>query len=230
MKQEAAVPEQFASTELSPCPSRGKGPRIVYVVALFVGLYLLTLSELGIVGGIAVILYALNRLLSSRNLRGNCPYCRKPQSGLRPKSGPFSCKTCGHRLAIYGDRLADISAGMDDGTTGTRQKGTSGAITPDVIEHVEFIKRYRTSQLAGSLAVIGVLAWWLSGSGEKAIGNHIADNLSQQYVIAQRQGNMMDMCVQAGATALSYLNVHDEANYAHWKAIEDADCKAASMR
>jgi hypothetical protein len=57
----------------------------------------------------------------------------------------------------------------------------------------------------------------------------VARDSVQQYEIAKRSGNAIDVCVQAGLVSAAFLQAKDEANYASWKAIEKADCKRAGM-
>lgn len=61
------------------------------------------------------------------------------------------------------------------------------------------------------------------------IHDQVARDAAEQYDIARRQGDKIQICVQAGLVAAAYLQAKDEVNYNNWKAIEDADCASAGM-
>jgi hypothetical protein len=61
------------------------------------------------------------------------------------------------------------------------------------------------------------------------IEDQVAVDSVNQYNIAKRQGDPIQICVQAGMAAAAYLQAKDEANYRRWKAIEKADCEAAGL-
>lgn len=87
------------------------------------------------------------------------------------------------------------------------------------------------------LAIAGAGLWWWAGGGlEKQaahemskIEDQVAADSVNQYNIAKRQGDTMQICVQAGLVSAAYLQAKDEANYQHWKKIEDSDCRAAGV-
>lgn len=61
------------------------------------------------------------------------------------------------------------------------------------------------------------------------ITNQVANDAVSQYHIAKRQGDKMQVCVQAGMVSAAYLQAKDEANYTAWKDTEKADCAAAGL-
>jgi len=61
------------------------------------------------------------------------------------------------------------------------------------------------------------------------VQNQVAQDAVEQYNIAKRQGDKIQICVQAGIVSAAYLQAKDETNYQKWKAIEKAECKAAGM-
>lgn len=61
------------------------------------------------------------------------------------------------------------------------------------------------------------------------IHNKVTDDMVAQYEIAKKQGDVMQICVQAGMVSAAYLQAKDEAKYNEWKAIEKTDCKAAGI-
>ena len=52
------------------------------------------------------------------------------------------------------------------------------------------------------------------------IQDHVADDAVKEYEIAERQGDKMQMYVQAGLCAAAFLQAQDEPNYRKWKDIE----------
>jgi hypothetical protein len=91
-------------------------------------------------------------------------------------------------------------------------------------------------------AVIGIIvavgmAWFYFGGGLERqaardlnrIQTQVANDFVQQYEVAKRNGTAMDRCVRAGLVAEGFLQAKNEASYAHWKAIEKADCAAAGV-
>lgn len=61
------------------------------------------------------------------------------------------------------------------------------------------------------------------------IENKVADDAVDQYNIVKRQGDKMQICVQAGVVSFAYLQAKDENNYRRWKSIEKTDCRAAGL-
>lgn len=61
------------------------------------------------------------------------------------------------------------------------------------------------------------------------IYQQVADDAVAQYRIAERQGDKIQICVQAGFVSAAYLQAQDESNYQNWKNIEKADCGKAGI-
>jgi hypothetical protein len=61
------------------------------------------------------------------------------------------------------------------------------------------------------------------------ISQKVAADAVERYLIAKRQGDKLQTCVQAGMVSASFLQAKDEYEYTKWKAIEKADCRAAGM-
>lgn len=57
----------------------------------------------------------------------------------------------------------------------------------------------------------------------------VSSDMVAQYDIAKKQGDKMQICVQAGMVSAAYLQAKDEAKYNEWKAIEKSDCAAAGI-
>lgn len=59
--------------------------------------------------------------------------------------------------------------------------------------------------------------------------NKVDQDAIQQYQIAERNGDSIDVCVQSGFVVAAFLQAHDETNYAKWKDIERIKCRAAGL-
>ena len=74
---------------------------------------------------------------------------------------------------------------------------------------------------------------WIFGSdtdfGMQNIYDQVATDAVDQYNIAKRQGDEIQICVQASLVSAAYLQAEDEPNYRRWKAVEDVDCAAAGL-
>lgn len=61
------------------------------------------------------------------------------------------------------------------------------------------------------------------------ISKEVATDAVNQYQMTARQGNPIQLCVQAGLVVASYLQANDEPNYRRWQQIERADCARAGI-
>lgn len=91
----------------------------------------------------------------------------------------------------------------------------------------------RVQVLGGVAAVLGGIAYFTIGreaesryvaQGMADISQQVAKDAEAQYEIAKRQGDPIQVCVQAGFVSAAYLQAKDEASYVRWKATEKADC------
>lgn len=57
----------------------------------------------------------------------------------------------------------------------------------------------------------------------------VASDAIDQYNIAKKQGDAMQICVQAGMVTAALLQAKDEEHYNQWKKIEKADCRRAGV-
>jgi|ERR1035437_219781 hypothetical protein len=88
-----------------------------------------------------------------------------------------------------------------------------------------------------TLIVLGFGIWYFWGGGMdkqvqtsmQEIENKVASDAVEQYRIAERQGDKMQICVQAGFVSAAYLQAKDEANYRTWKETEKQTCAAAGL-
>lgn len=96
----------------------------------------------------------------------------------------------------------------------------------------------RVQVLAGIALALGAVAYFTLGrdaeqkyvaAGMADIHNQVATDAVAQYEIARRQGDPIQVCVQAGFVSASYLQAKDEARYVAAKATEKADCARAGM-
>ena len=89
------------------------------------------------------------------------------------------------------------------------------------------------------LIVIGsvFLIWFLFGGGldQQAatsmtnIQDKVAADAVDQYHIAEKGGDAIQICVQAGLVAAAYLQAKDEPHYLQWQQVKKADCTKAGM-
>jgi hypothetical protein len=57
----------------------------------------------------------------------------------------------------------------------------------------------------------------------------VATDAVAQYEIAQKSGDKIQICVQAGFVSAAYLQAKNEPKYLEWKGIEKTDCAAAGI-
>lgn len=101
----------------------------------------------------------------------------------------------------------------------------------------EKAKQLSGGQVIGYLVFAGVILWFFAGGGldkkvaheMQNIENQVAIDAVNQYQIAQRQGNAIQVCVQAGLVSAAYLQAKDEPNYRQWKKTESEDCSRAGV-
>ncbi len=67
------------------------------------------------------------------------------------------------------------------------------------------------------------------GCGMSYIENQVAEDAVKQYEIAKKQGDKIQICVQAGLASAAYLQAQNETKYNEWKDIEKKDCRAAGL-
>lgn len=102
----------------------------------------------------------------------------------------------------------------------------------------EKAKHLSGGQAVMSILVAAVVLWYFAGGGleKQAASNmqqiegQVAADAVKQYEIAQRQGDAIQVCVQAGLVSAAYLQAKDEANYQRWKDIEASDCRKAGIQ
>jgi hypothetical protein len=82
------------------------------------------------------------------------------------------------------------------------------------------------------LILMGGGFWYFFGGGLETstkksmddIYKQVSADAVQQYEIAKRQGDKIQICVQAGLVSAAYLQEKNESSYQQWKAIEQEDC------
>ena len=88
--------------------------------------------------------------------------------------------------------------------------------------------------------VLVIAATWIYGMGglsggttrssfEQNVYEKVSSDAVDQYNIAKRQGDPIQVCVQAGMVSAAYLQEKNESSYQQWKATEKADCARAGM-
>lgn len=99
----------------------------------------------------------------------------------------------------------------------------------------------KTSSAAGGVLAILMMAgtfWYFWGGGLQMdtskrmddVYKQVSSDSVEQYQIAKRQGDPMQICVQAGMVSATFLQQKDEASYQQWKATEKEDCIAAGLK
>ncbi len=81
------------------------------------------------------------------------------------------------------------------------------------------------------LAVVGIaiVANMSPDKIEDDIHKEVAADSIEEYDLAKKHGDKMDVCLRAGMVAESFLQAHDEVEYQKWRGIERADCKRAGL-
>ena len=77
-----------------------------------------------------------------------------------------------------------------------------------------------------SIVIMIWLFWSLFGGG---IEKKVVSDMTEQYNIAKKGNDSIQICVQAGLVASAYLQAHNETKYQEWKEIEKNDCKKAGI-
>jgi hypothetical protein len=88
-----------------------------------------------------------------------------------------------------------------------------------------------------SLILFGFGFWYFWGGdlerqaaiSMQGIENQVAADAVEEYRIAERQGDRMQICVQAGLVSAAFLQAKDESNYRNWKGTEKQRCTAAGF-
>ena len=87
------------------------------------------------------------------------------------------------------------------------------------------------------LIILLVTGWYFWGGGLTIQTEKLSDDIYkkvsadfvQQYEIAKRQGDKVQICVQAGLVADAYLQEKNEVSYRQWKETEATDCASAGI-
>ena len=69
-----------------------------------------------------------------------------------------------------------------------------------------------------------------AASTEQQVYDKVVNDAVEQYQIATRQGDKMQICVQASLVSAAYLQAKDEVNYNEWKKIEKVRCETAGIK
>jgi len=71
------------------------------------------------------------------------------------------------------------------------------------------------------------MVWYFFLGG---IQGSVASDFEEQYEVAKRGGDSIQMCVHAGIVAAAYLQAKDEQSYRRWQETERTDCRAAGVQ
>ena len=233
-KDTKTLPSHFNNTEMTPCRSRGVFPLYIYVCEFLAAIYIMTLPPYGAWVCIALMSHSLYRIANFNRFQAPCPHCQTMKHKLLKDGKSFTCKSCKHNLGIYGEKLADLDSSAKEAKLHDHQSD---------VRHKNFqannANKTPSQQAVGvvsGLLFLGML-FWLFGGGVDWHANKMLDEIKTdvaneavtQYGIADRNGNRIDKCVQAGLVTAAYLQASDEINYARWKAVRDRDCSAAGI-
>lgn len=89
-------------------------------------------------------------------------------------------------------------------------------------------KKREAEQQAETERVLRNLRNAVDGNSQSIHESVVRDAL-KQYDIAVRQGDPMQICVQAGFVTAAYLQAHDEENYRKFKEYQQVRCKIAGL-
>ncbi|WP_183560657.1 hypothetical protein [Mucilaginibacter sp. SP1R1] len=98
-------------------------------------------------------------------------------------------------------------------------------------------KKNNTAKVVISIILSIIIIWFIFGGGEvklasqqlNEIQNKVAQDAVDQYEIAKRQGDKMQIYTQASLVAAAYLQAKDEPNYNKWKLIQDSCGKVVGL-
>lgn len=95
-------------------------------------------------------------------------------------------------------------------------------------------KHLSGANVLGALITLGVFIWWMAPSGGSkvmmdSVSDQVAKDAVQQYEMAQRSGDKIQICVHAGMVSAAYMQAKDEVNYQNWLRTEKRDCAAAGV-
>ena len=164
------------------------------------------------------------------------------------------CKNCGKEISE--DAITCPNCGAYIGEKKQEKKGPNGCLISCLgclgLLIIGFFAMFIITGIIGAMSVSDTNTTTTEQSSQptqqkdkeqsmlyKAVNNHsnpfnfienkVADDAVDQYNIAKRQGDKIQVCVQAGLVSAAYLQAKDEPNYKKWKAIEKQDCKVAGM-
>ena len=86
-----------------------------------------------------------------------------------------------------------------------------------------------------ALMILGLIWWFIVGLPAQTrtrmqdIDDQVASDAEAQYRIAAKQGDRMQMCVQAGLVAAAHLQAQHSAQYDSWKSVEKIDCETVGI-
>ena len=82
------------------------------------------------------------------------------------------------------------------------------------------------------LIIVGVVAVATTKGGkslEGGIYQKVSDDSVDQYNMAVRAGDKIEICVRAGLVSAAFSQAKNEPEYLKWKAVEKKDCRRAGM-
>jgi predicted Zn finger-like uncharacterized protein len=166
----------------------------------------------------------------------SCPNCHAEQKFDKSKVPPHvksaKCTKCGHRFPFK------LSADDPVIQLTTDKEDESNEIKEGKFYHPnkKEIKFSPARVLLGLLIALGAIWWLATGgfiqqttTGVQLIYDKVAQDAVKQYEIAKRQGDPMQICVQAGFVSAAYLQAQNEPDYRRWKRTQSDDCQRAGI-
>lgn len=78
--------------------------------------------------------------------------------------------------------------------------------------------------------IIATLLVTSLSSCDDLLYDQVAEDFEKQYQIAKKQGDPIQICVQAGLVSAGYLQAKNEEKYNYWKSVEKIDCSKAGIQ
>ena len=110
------------------------------------------------------------------------------------------------------------------------------AVTCPKCGHPNQKRQFSQGQKFLAILIVVSAVWWFAGGFDQQVAhdmqkieNKVANDAVNEYEIAKRQGNLMQICVQAMQVSAGYLQAKDEPHYRQWKSIESDDCRRAGL-
>lgn len=166
----------------------------------------------------------------------SCPNCHAErqidESKIPPNVKSAKCNKCGHRFPF--------KLSTDDPVIQLTEEEYESNEIKEELKSYHPPKRDSSFSplrvLFGLLVSLGAIWWFATGGfiqqaakGMQPVYDKVAEDAVKQYQIAKRQGDPIQICVQAGFVSAAYLQAQREPDYQKWKKTESDDCQRAGI-